>query len=42
MLPIFIKDKRNTVFFAFNQINNSYLCFPKIVENYKGKSYNEW
>lgn len=42
MLPFFIEDSEGNIFFAFNKINNLYLCFPKIIKNVKGKSYNEW
>lgn len=42
MVPMFIQTKDNILWFTFNRINDEYICFPKIVDNYKGKNYSEW
>lgn len=42
MVPLFIQTSDKVIWFAFNKINHDYICFPKKVENYKGKNYSEW
>ena len=42
MIPLFIKTYDNIIFFAFNKVNDKYVCIPKMVDDYKGKSYQEW
>lgn len=42
MVPCFLKTKDNIIWFAINKINDEYLCFPKYINNYKGKKYTEW
>ncbi len=42
MIPKFIKTYDNIIFFAFNKVNDKYICIPKMVDDYKGRSYQEW
>lgn len=42
MLPYFIKTIDNIIWFAINRVNDKYLCIPKYLKSYKGKSYVEW
>lgn len=42
MVPMFIKTTDDIIWFAFNKYNDEYICFPKIIGKYKGKSYFEW
>lgn len=42
MVPKFIRTTDNIIWFAFNKIDDDYLCFPKKIGNYKGKKYSEW
>lgn len=42
MIPIFIQTNDNNIFFAFNKIENNYICIPKKIRDYKGHNYREW
>ena len=42
MVPSFIQTEDNIIWFAFLKKDNSYICFPKKIDGYKGREYSEW
>ncbi len=42
LIPNFIKTKDNNIWFTINKIDDEYLCFPKFINEHKGKKYKEW
>ena len=34
MIPKFIKTYDNIIFFAFNKVNDKYVCIPKMIDDY--------